>query len=286
MPETPPQQPVDLPEFKRESGRSLPWVGIIVIVILALAGLGLVGFALFAGQGESENRAINGTVAAVLSFTAIPSSTLPPTVAPAPTDIVQEATAVPTDAAVPSTPVPVATDTVAPPIVAPSNTRPPQPIVVVPTDTPLPTVAAPTATPAPPASARGITGELTLCNPEKHTFAAAIERICFHEKIVNTTSQTVSYGIIGVQAANLTGGPGQFQTSWRGDLAIGAGCTGPTNNCGGPWEDGLYIATPGTYRLALAICYSKLDVCVGSSGDWETLTSGIDVTVISWTPSH
>ena len=30
----------------------------------------LVGFALFAGQGESENRAINSTVAAVLAFTA------------------------------------------------------------------------------------------------------------------------------------------------------------------------------------------------------------------------
>jgi hypothetical protein len=279
MSETPSEQP--LPEFKRESGGGLPWVGIIVVIILALAGLALVGFALFAGQGESENRAVNSTVAAVLAFTATPSNTLPPTVTPAPTNTPEPV--IPTDTAVPPTAVPLATDTVAPPALAPTNTRPAQP-VAVPTGTPLPTVAT-TVTPAPPVSGRGIAGELTLCNPEKPTFAATIERICFREKIVNTTSQAVAYDIIGVQATNLSGGPSQFQTSWRGDLSIGPGCTGPTDSCGGPWEDGMYFATPGTYRLTLSICYSKIDVCLGSSGDWETLTSGVEVTVISWTPS-
>ena len=276
--ESPPEQP--LPEFKREHGGSVPWVGIIVIIILTLAGLALVGFALFAGQGESENRAINSTVAAVLAFTATPSNTLPPTVTPAPTNTPEPV--IPTDTALPTvaaTALP--TDTVAPPTLALTNTKPAQPIVV-PTDTPPPP---PTATPAPPVSGRGITGELTLCNPEKPSFAATIERICFREKIVNTTSQTVAYGIIGVQATNLSGGPSQFQTSWRGDLKIDAGCTGPTDSCGGPWEDGMYFATPGTYRLTLSICYSKIDVCLGSSGDWETLTSGVEVTAISWTPS-
>jgi hypothetical protein len=276
--EPPSEQPaVELPEFKREHSGGLPWVGIIVIIILTLAGLALVGFALFAGQGESENRAINSTVAAVLAFTATPSNTLLP-VTLAPTNTPEPV--IPTDTAVPPTVAPVATDTVAPPTLAPTNTKPAQPIIV-PTNTPLP----PTATSPPPVSGRGITGELTLCNPEKPTFAATIERICFREKIVNTTSQTVTYGIIGVQATNLSGGPSQFQTSWRGDLKIDAGCTGPTDSCGGPWEDGMYFTTPGTYRLTLSICYSKIDVCLGSSGDWETLTSGVEVTVISWTPS-
>lgn len=275
--ESPPEQP--LPEFKREHGGSVPWVGIIVIIILTLAGLALVGFALFAGQGESENRAINSTVAAVLAFTATPSNTLPSAVTPAPTSTPEPVT--PTDTALPTVAATaLSTDTVAPPVLAPTNTKPAQPIVV-PTDTPLP----PTATSPPPVSGRGITGELTLCNPEKPTFAATIERICFHEKIVNTTSQAVTYGIIGVLATNLNGGSSQFQTSWRGDLSIGPGCTGPTDSCGGPWEDGMYFATPGTYRLTLSICYSKIDVCLGSSGDWETLTSGVEVTVISWTPS-
>ncbi len=144
---------------------------------------------------------------------------------------------------------------------------------------PVPTVA-PTATSAPVVSGRGVTGELTLCNPEKPSFAAKIERICFRELLINTTSQPVSYGILGVQAANLSGGPSQFQTSWRGDLSIPANGVGPTGN---GWEDGIYIQEAGTYRLTLAICYSNIDTCL-TGGDWQTLTSGVNVTVVIWNP--
>mgnify|MGYP001585535824 CR=1 FL=1 len=140
----------------------------------------------------------------------------------------------------------------------------------------------PAATPAPPpvTTSHGVTGQLTLCNPEKPSFAADIERICFRELITNTTGAPVSYGLLGVSATNLTGGPDQFQTSWRGDLSVPPFGTGPT---GGGWEDGIYIDVPGTYRLQLALCFSNVDGCLSGIG-WEVLTSGVDVKVVDWHP--
>nr|MBI2904824.1 hypothetical protein [Chloroflexota bacterium] len=261
----------ELPEFKRESADGFPWVGLVVIALLILVGLGLVGFAVYAGQRETETRAIEGTVSVVLSFTSTstqtrvptdtPTVTLTPTVTETPT-ITQTPTTAPT-----LTRTPTATKTKKP------TARPVQA-----TDTPVP--PPPTATSA-PVSKHGITGQITLCNPEKQSFAATLERICFRELIVNNTSAPVSYGVLGVQATNLSGGPDKFQTSWRGDLSVPANGTGPT---GGGWEDGMYIDTPGTYRLTLSICYSDVDTCLGSNGEWETLTSGVNVNVVNWTP--
>ncbi|MCS6910144.1 MAG: SH3 domain-containing protein [Anaerolineales bacterium] len=129
--------------------------------------------------------------------------------------------------------------------------------------------------------ARGITGSLQMCGG-KTTFAAGTERICFIETIRNTTNATVQYGIIGVLATNTATGATQFQSSWSaftGPLAIDPGCTGPTDRCGGPWEDGMYIATPGTYRLTLNICFTpSIEGCT-SGGDWVTLTPGIEIVV-------
>jgi len=152
------------------------------------------------------------------------------------------------------------------------------------TSTPVPTTPqnpAPTPTPAPVNASHGITGQLTLCNPEKPSFAATIERICFHETLFNTTAAGVKYGILGVQATNLSGGPNQFQTSWRGDdLTVPPGGQGPA---GGNWEDGIYITQPGTYRLQLAVCFSSVDGCLAGVG-WETITSGVNVKVVFWQP--
>lgn len=150
------------------------------------------------------------------------------------------------------------------------------PVVAAP---PLPpTAIPPTATPAPRpvAGARGLTGQLTLCHP-KTTYAVG-ERICFNEKIVNTSSVFVPYGVLGVLAVSASGGPAQFQTSWSGELGINPGCVGPTDRCGGPWEDGMRIATPGDYWLYLQICYSPIDTCL-SGGEWESLAGGIAITV-------
>jgi hypothetical protein len=275
--EVPPGPPSDVPEIKREP-RGLPWLGIVVVAILGLAGMALVGFALFVGQGEAENRAISGTVAAVQAFTRAPTNTPLPQPTSVPAMNTSEPSPVPpTDTAVPSTEAAITAPTVPPTL--PPTTKP----IVLPTDTPPPPPTA-TFTPAPQPSGRGLLGELLLCNPEKPSFAANIERICFREKIVNTTNGPITYGILGVQAANLSGGANKFQTSWAGDLSIGAGCTGPTDSCGGPWEDGMYLEA-GTYHLSLSICYSKLDVCRSASGEWETLTPGVTVNVVNWTPS-
>ena len=260
-----------IPEIIREPGGGVPWLGLLVVAILALTGIALVGFALYFGQQESETRAVNGTVAAILSYTATPTNTRPPTETPPPTDT-PEPSATPTNTEPPTVgPTPTMTRT-------PTRTKPAQ-IVTAPTDTPVP--PPPTATAA-PSTTHGVTGTLTLCNPEKPSFAATIERVCFRELLVNHNSTAVSYGILGVQATNLTGGPNQFQTSWRGDLSIPANGVGPT---GSGWEDGMYIDTAGTYRLTLSICYSNVGTCLApSGGDWETLTSGVNVTVVNWTP--
>lgn len=147
-----------------------------------------------------------------------------------------------------------------------------------------------TATPVPASSsivgaspvnaARGITGELSLCNPEKPTFATKIERICFRMKITNTTSSKINYSILGVQATNLSGGANQFQSSWKGDLSVDANSVGPTSS---GWEDGIYIQNPGTYALQVAICYAITESCFIGTG-WEILTPGAKVTAIVWVP--
>jgi len=145
-----------------------------------------------------------------------------------------------------------------------------------------------TATPTPSSivgaspvnAARGVSGELSLCNPEKPTFATKIERICFRMKITNTTSSKINYSILGVQATNLSGGANQFQSSWRGDLSVDANSVGPTSS---GWEDGIYIQNPGTYALQVAICYATIETCFIGSG-WEILTPGIGVTAIVWVP--
>ena len=148
-----------------------------------------------------------------------------------------------------------------------------------PTATPAPAASA-TPAPAPVTTSHGITGALTLCNPEKPSFAATIERICFRELITNNTSAPVSYSILGVQATNLTGGQNQYQTSWRGDLVVPAGGTGPAS---GGWEDGIYLNVPGTYQLTLSICYANADTCFLGTG-WEVITAGVNVNVVIWNP--
>lgn len=148
------------------------------------------------------------------------------------------------------------------------------------TPTPVPTAAPASPAPAPVTTSHGITGSLTLCNPEKPSFAATIERICFRELITNTTGASVGYSLLGVQVTSLTDGQNQFQTSWRSDQVVPAGGTGPTP---GGWEDGIYINIPGTYQLTLSICYANADTCFLGTG-WEVLTAGVNVNVVIWNP--
>ncbi|MBI4771140.1 MAG: hypothetical protein HY784_12200 [Chloroflexi bacterium] len=233
-------------------------MGLLGLALLALAAYSLLSLPPAAPATPAISTPIPG---AVLIVTRTPVPTLPP--AP---------TATPPPALTPGEVSPPATDL--PPTATPPPARPTSP---PPTRTP-----APTATPPPtatPASAHGLTGQLTLC-PKPVSgdglphYTAVTERVCFVELITNTSTDTVKYSILGVQATNLSGGQGVFQTSWRGDLSICPGCKGPNN---GPWEDGLFLPAPGTYSLSLSICYSSVDICQGASGEWETLAGGIRV---------
>ena len=156
---------------------------------------------------------------------------------------------------------------------------------------PPPPIQAPTPTAVPAGNptggvvtgAHGVSGNLNLCSAK---FSYAIgERICFVEWIQNITAQAVSYGALGVQAANLSGGAGQFQTSWSGEKASGGllgidpGCTGPTDRCKGQWEDGIRLNTPGTYQLTLNVCFSSFSNCPDPKSDWEVLSGPIRISV-------
>ena len=157
------------------------------------------------------------------------------------------------------------------PIVAAA--APPPTAVPTPPATAVPQ-AAPT-NPPPPNSGHGIVGTLNLC--EARTTYSVNDRICVIEKIYNSTNHNVDYGILGVNAANLTGGPSWFQSSWTGTLTLNPNCTGPVGTCGGQWDDGFKLSA-GTYQFTLAICYSSVTTCQGG-GDWETLTAPITVVV-------
>lgn len=131
----------------------------------------------------------------------------------------------------------------------------------------------PTATP-PPALTHGITGQLTLCNPSKLTYAS-YERVCFNMLLKNQTAQPVSYTFLGLHAVGQGGGASVFHTSWSGTLSIPAQGVGPTSS---GWEDGLYLS-PGSYRITLDICYTVEADCRRSIG-WEVLTPGITVKIV------
>jgi len=141
------------------------------------------------------------------------------------------------------------------------------------TSTAVPTTI-PAATPT-PALTHGITGQLTLCNPSKLTYAT-YERVCFNMLLTNQTAQSVGYTFLGLHAVSLSGGSSQFHTSWSGNLSIPAHGVGPTSS---GWEDGLYLST-GSYKITLDICYAAENTCYQSIG-WEVLTPGITVSVIS-----
>jgi len=128
----------------------------------------------------------------------------------------------------------------------------------------------------------GLSGALTL-KADKPTYAARIENIFFTETIKNHTANTIKYSLLGVKGMKVSGeGQDFFHTSWSGDLSLGPNCTGPTDACGGPWDDSLTIDAPGVYRLTLDICLTRPE----DPGGWRTLTPGVEITVVNWTPDQ
>jgi hypothetical protein len=62
-----------------------------------------------------------------------------------------------------------------------------------------------------------------------------------------------------------------FHTSWTGWVMD----PGQTVS----WSDTVAIGTSGSYKLQLSICYSSVETCQGSGGDWELAASPVDITV-------
>jgi hypothetical protein len=134
----------------------------------------------------------------------------------------------------------------------------------------------PTFTPTPTVTP-GITGQLTLCNPQQ-TYHVG-DKVCVIETLQNNYPYTVTYGYLGVSVA---GPQNWFQTSWSGDLKIGPGCTGPTDTCGGPWQDDIRGPAPydgfpaaGNYTLLLSVCFGTQSAC-----NWQEFPPGISITVV------
>jgi uncharacterized protein (DUF433 family) len=123
-------------------------------------------------------------------------------------------------------------------------------------------------------SVRGVKGELTLCRPDKLEYGVG-ERVCFRQVIRNQTAAPIKYSYLGLAIVNRADGAKRFHTSWSGDLTLPANGVGPTPD---GWEDGITLDTPGNYRVTLDMCFAS--PAEGQQGiGWETLTSGIDITV-------
>lgn len=143
----------------------------------------------------------------------------------------------------------------------------------------------PTATPQ-TGSPQSLTGQLALCNPGKTVYGLS-EAVCVVETLDNPTNTIINHGIIGVEAVRVATNEVRFQTSWSGNpLIIDPLCTGPTDRCGGPWQDNLRgfddtpgFKVPGQYRLKLALCYPTANACLSGQGIWRLLTPGLTIMV-------
>jgi hypothetical protein len=222
-----------------------------LILILVLAGVLCLG----CGGGATEVAAPVKTLRP--TFTPMPTSTN----TPLPTD-----TPLPTNTPRPTnTPLPP-TDTPEPPTLEPTATEtaaPPTPTSAPPTATrrPVqPTRVPPTPTPAPVAKhvvgSHGVSG-LVIAR-DKTTFATG-EKAFFTYEALNHTENPVGFEMLGLKASN-----GQFNTSWVNPDVI-------LPDVPFKHDDGLTFSAPGTYKVALAICFSD---CDGADADWEEFWAG------------
>lgn len=191
------------------------------------------------------------------TFTPMPSATntpppvptLAPTYTPLPTNTplpVTDTPELPTATLMPSATPELPTPTTAPPT---ATTKPA-------TRTPVP----PTPTPTPVArhvvGSHGVSG-LVIAR-DKTTFVVG-EKAFFVYEAVNHTEDPIGFERLGIKASN-----GQFNTSWINPDVILPDV--PFRH-----DDGLTFTTPGTYRVALAICFAR---CDEADADWEEFWDG------------
>lgn len=147
---------------------------------------------------------------------------------------------------------------------------PPTPIapVVAPTSPPAAATAAPTA--AGP-TGKGMRGDgFTIEKPSREF--AVNEDIWFAFKVTNTTANAIAYRCLGAKIVGAAGA----QCSWGNNA-------NDTFNPFGvlEWRDHINIGTPGTYTLALGMCYlSDTGQCRSSvSNGWDILSGGVQIIV-------
>jgi hypothetical protein len=247
---------------ENQTGPSLPVVPLAVGGAVALIGCMLIGFILITTLSPGLPRRATPT----------PSPTVTPLgepMFPTATQAVVETTPTPTEeATAEETEEPDGEETEEPtgeptdaPTDAPAPTRAPQPTQAPqPTDTPQPTEA--------PSSARLTNVSFSVTNPT----VSPDEGIIFNFSLTNpNASEELPLGIVGVVLFDSSGNNVHFHTSWTGWVME----PGQTVS----WSDTLAIGTSGSYKLQLSICYSSIEVCQGSGGEWELAAQPVDIVV-------
>lgn len=244
-------------------------------------------------QTPTKTPTSTATATSTATNTATVTSTPTETFTPTPTATVVHQVYLPNVVLIPTatptfTPTPTETPT---PSLTPTPTQT-RTITPTPTSSLTPTITrTPTITPTPGPN-HGLEGELRLCNSGQTTYAAG-SAVCVIERLRNTTGTRVTYSFIGVTVTDQNNPTNRwFQQSWAGDLAIGPFCIGPTDTCGGEWEDNIRgpgdiptINTPGTYWFSLDICFSSYDICQSPQGEWKRLTNpGLTVIIVLPSP--
>jgi len=177
------------------------------------------------------------------------------------------------------TPVPPPTDAPAPPPTPapPTNTPEPTP---APTQAPAPKPAAAAAQPAAPAptqapaptaaptaaagvGANGVIGKIEF-RDGRNTYAVGEKVFVKIEAALPGGKGQKPFGVLG-----LTTDTGQFQTSWSSGTIEGVF----------HHEDGLAFSVGGNHKMWLSVCFDTLQVCQGSTGNWERFEPGLDVII-------
>jgi hypothetical protein len=114
------------------------------------------------------------------------------------------------------------------------------------------------------AGANGVIGTITF-REGRNTYGVG-EKVFVKIEATNTEAGVKPFGILGLTTSN-----GGFQTSWS-NSSLAANETFRH-------EDGLAFSAPGNYKMWLSICFSTIDVCQGSEGNWERFEPGLDVIV-------
>lgn len=137
-----------------------------------------------------------------------------------------------------------------------------------PTSTTAP--AGPSATPAPPTATApppisGANGIVANYFRVPKTTVAAGELIWFQFQVVNTSSNTVAFGMLAAHTD-----VGYTAKSWNEALTAGRTLT---------HEDHIEITSPGTYQLYLGICFNSSQACTTGAQAWERLSNYVTITV-------